>query len=68
MLSLELYDVPYSWYFRYSEIMTQIFGDKESKLIIAGNSLLRDVLGNYGDMLYQVVFRPGLMLNLSEMY
>ena len=48
--------------------MTQVFGDKESKLIVASNSHLRDFSGKYGDVPYQVVLRPGLKLNLSEMY
>ena len=54
--------------FHKSQDQTQVFGDKESKLIIAGNSLLRDFSGREGDVPYQVVWRPGLMLNLSEMY
>ena len=48
--------------------MAQVFGDKESPLIIAGNSLLKYFSGKCGDVPYQVVFRPGLILNLFEMY
>ena len=54
--------------FHKSQDQTQVFGDKESKLIVAGSSHLRDFSGKYGDLPYQVVLRPGLMLNLSEMY
>ena len=48
--------------------MAKVFGDKESNLIIAGNSLLKYFSGKCGDVPYQVVFRPGLILNLFEMY
>ena len=48
--------------------MAKVFGDKESNLIIAGNSLLKYFSGKCGDVPYQVVSRPGLILNLFEMY
>ena len=48
--------------------MPRVKGDSHSKLLIASNSLARDFSGNCGDEPYQVVFRPGLILNLSEMY
>ena len=48
--------------------MPKVKGDRDSKLLIASNSLARDFSGTCGDEPYQVVFRPGLILNLSEMY
>lgn len=46
--------------------MATVIGDRESNLFIAGDSNLKYFRGNMGPVPYQVVCRPGLMLNLSE--
>ena len=46
--------------------MATVSGDRESNLFIAGDSNLKYFRANMGNLPYQVVCRPGLMLNLSE--
>ena len=44
--------------------MAKVFGDRDSNLVIVGNSTMQNFTGNARDASYQVIARPGLIINM----